>query len=486
MKHPNLRINVLLLILSISLHSCMQKPEWVTNIAIKEGVSLEINIGNSNTLHAEHSPAHLQAPNYTWESSNNSIVKVDATGVITAMKVGEATITVKITNTQIKAQCKIKVLPIDVNKIELTPKEKTLNVGETFTITSKITPENATNAKINWKSSDTKVAKVDKGVVTATGVGSCKITATTEDGGHTGECNVTVNSIEVSEIKLNHDNKTIEVDESFVLSATILPDNATDKTINWTSSDTSIATIKTDGTVTGIKEGNCTITATDKSGNHKAECQLTVKPISVKGITLNDATIKLEMGEQKQLTYAITPTNAANQDVKWSVKDNAIASISEDGIITANKLGETKVTVKTIDGEYTAECTIKVVDFTELIYTYFSSATIASYINGYFQGSINCLLVNNSSKDITVKSILVADSNNGLGNTLDLENESVPANQSVGYTVNILISMYHPIFRWTYIYENKEYTLDIVYRGSIGNPNAKRSNMTIRKELICN
>ncbi|MBP5684246.1 MAG: Ig domain-containing protein, partial [Bacilli bacterium] len=169
---------------------------------------------------------------------------------------------------------------VEANAIALNKIALTLFEGESEIIEATIIPANATDKRIIWESSDNAVVTVDNGKVAAIKAGSAIITAKTTNG-RIATCEVLVKSpiIEVDNITLNKSSTSINVGESDTLIATINPTDATDKTITWTSSDQSIATVDSNGKVVGIKKGTTIITATSNN-NKTASCTVTVKQIN--------------------------------------------------------------------------------------------------------------------------------------------------------------------------------------------------------------
>ena len=147
--------------------------------------------------------------------------------------------------------------------------------GETLTLTATVTPDDATDKSVVWTSSDETVATVTDGVVTAIKAG--KVTITAANGDNTATCEITVNAKFISSTGLTLDKTTAEMTEgeTLTLTATVTPDDATDKSVVWTSSDETVATVA-DGVVTAIKAGKVTITAAN--GDNTATCEISVTP----------------------------------------------------------------------------------------------------------------------------------------------------------------------------------------------------------------
>jgi len=174
-------------------------------------------------------------------------------------------------------------------------------------------------------------------------------------------------STKVTGIKLDAKDITLEIGGEDILTATIQPFNALEQGVRWTSSNESIATVDLNDeasvTVIAEGEGTCTITAASKDGNKTATCNVTVESntIAVKKVILDDKLVSLKLGEDYQLTATITPNDATEQSVLWSSDNKGIASVDEDGNITAKKAGNAKITATTVDGKKTAICQVTVI-----------------------------------------------------------------------------------------------------------------------------
>lgn len=168
-------------------------------------------------------------------------------------------------------------------------------------------------------------------------------------------------TVSVTGVSLNKTSLSLVEGGSEALSATVAPDNATNKAVSWKSSDTGVATVDGSGKVTAVKAGSATITVTTTDGSKTATCSVTVtsKTILVTGVALDKTTLELVEGAEETLKATITPADATNQVVTWSTSDKNIANVS-DGKVTAVKAGETTITVTTSDGGKTATCKVTV------------------------------------------------------------------------------------------------------------------------------
>lgn len=167
--------------------------------------------------------------------------------------------------------------PVSVTGISLSQASLELEEGDTQALTATVSPSNADNKSVSWTSTQPAVASVQEGAVTAHKEGTATIIVTTADGGKTATCTVNVapSYVAVSEVSLNHSTLELLEGESTTLSATILPEKATNKNVIWTSSDTSVIIVD-NGKVTAIKEGTATITVTTEDGNKSATCEVAV------------------------------------------------------------------------------------------------------------------------------------------------------------------------------------------------------------------
>lgn len=318
--------------------------------------SAEMYVGDQIMLTATVTPENATDKTVTWSSSNNSVATVN-NGKITAVSVGNATITAQIGG--IKSECSVTVNPIEVTSITLDCTSLTLEVGHTTLLFATVLPENATDKTIIWSSSDTNIVELfewnNHEYVTAISVGEATVTARIGD--IKAECVITVKPIEVTGITLNYESAVLSAGESILLNATIFPDDATDKTITWLSSDNSVA-IVSDGKVTAMSVGEATITA--RIGNVKAECLITVNPTEVASMTLDKSSVTLAPDESVTLNATVLPDNATDKTIIWSSSDNGVATVT-NGIVTAISVGKATITAKTSNGRY-ATCLVDVIN----------------------------------------------------------------------------------------------------------------------------
>ncbi|MDE5836939.1 MAG: Ig-like domain-containing protein, partial [Paramuribaculum sp.] len=252
-------------------------PVEATAIAFPED-NVELTQGESVQLTVLFTPEETTERELTWSCDNCDIATVDETGTVTALIPGTATVTTTTSN-GLTASCTVTVLRriIYAESISLDRSEAELIQGESVRLTATVSPDNTDNKTVIWSSSDEAVATVDAtGLVSALLPGKATVTATTSNG-LTASCTVTVIPpvIEADGITLNITQTEIYTDETLQLMATVSPDDTTDKTVTWSSSNGEIATVDENGLVSPISEGKTTITATTANGL-TASCEVTV------------------------------------------------------------------------------------------------------------------------------------------------------------------------------------------------------------------
>lgn len=316
-----------------------------TDIVLEKGETQQLNIeyGTDDKAEQEKIAEAASKLNLTWTSSDETVATVDETGLVTAVGAGEADVTVSVSDANISSTTHVKVV-ITPTGVEAPDSIELVTNGENSkALGAKMTPEDATEVKLAYESSDENVATVDEnGVVTAVADGECVITtyviadipATAESAeakpvvdeaatseaevadsaadsetpddavasepedttdtdssfgvvpdGLSAETKVTVTT-KVEQITLNKTEGTLTVGNSVTVTATVTPDNATNATVNWTSSDETVATVDSNGKVTAVAAGSATITATSESdGDVSADYALTVNKAAAKPAT---------------------------------------------------------------------------------------------------------------------------------------------------------------------------------------------------------
>lgn len=322
----------------------------------------QLNVGGELTLTPVAEPAEAEFTVISWESDKTDIATV-ADGKVTAVAEGTAKITVTVkergaAGAEKTAVCSVEVVGADtLTKVEitgLTDKKLSLPVGEEKQLTTAITPEGLEGVTYTWTSEDASIAAVDaSGKVTALAAGTTKITveAAGADGKGTATdwctVEVTQEEVAVTEITLDQTSMELTAGAQGQLTATVTPENATDKTVTWASSDEKVATVA-DGKVTAVAEGKAQITAS--CGGKSAVCTVTVKAgenqdaVSVTDLTLDQQELQLKVGGTAKLNAAVVPENADNQAIVWSSSDEKVATVDAQGNVTAVAAGTAVIT----------------------------------------------------------------------------------------------------------------------------------------------
>ncbi len=287
-------------------------------------------------------------------SSDESILTVDANGLVTAVGVGSAIITA--ISGEISATCEITVYPLEASSIELSHRSITIRNCGSFQLSATVYPENATDKTVTWSSYNPDWVSVDEnGLVTAHCVCSTYVEA--RCGNVYQYCEVNVEPIAAESVVLSQIEITMRIGQSGTLTATVLPDDTTDKTVMWESSDTGVADVDSNGIVTAYAIGTATITAT--CGDASATCIVTVEPILAELLTL-DITEKSAMpGESFRLTATVLPEDATAPGLVWESSNTNVAKVDNAGYVTVMGNGVCVIRVKTTDGSnLSAECVV--------------------------------------------------------------------------------------------------------------------------------
>lgn len=315
---------------------------------------LDLIIGDTEKLEVVLMPeGSTPREKITWTTTDEKIALVDQEGNVMAIKEGSVIVTAMLEGK--KAECRVNVDYIRAESIQISHSEVTLYKGSTITLTANIYPDNVTYDNYQWHSSNPSVATVDdSGTVNAVGAGTADITVSLE--GITATCHILV-VVPVSSLSLNKSSLKLQIGSAETLVASILPSDATDKTVTWESSDTSVATVDGNGQVTAIGGGAATISA--RAGAKVALCNVTV-PFPVEHITLSHSEVSLYVGRVLQLSASVYPQNAEYDTIEWNSTNPDVASVSSNGAVTAKSKGTATITASC--NGVTAQCVITVLN----------------------------------------------------------------------------------------------------------------------------
>ena len=325
--------------------------------------SLNIVQGNTANLTTSITPNNecTISKVITWSSSNTAVATV-VNGLITAISQGTATITAATDGSgTTSATCSVTVLSncyssdvtLSIDKVSIA-----LVKGTSTTITPSVLPANACDLSVTWTSSNPSIATVVNGVLTAVGVGQAIITCkSVQSPTVLVTSTINVQQILPSSISTTP-TATIDVGASLLLTATILPADADNKTIVWSSSNTGIVSVGSDGTITGVGAGAANVTATTANGL-TATCVVTVQTVLPASVSLNTSNLSLYIYDVRTLTATVLPVSTTNKSITWSSTNDAIASVDNNGIVTAKKAGVCTIRATTVNGLF-SDCSITV------------------------------------------------------------------------------------------------------------------------------
>lgn len=334
-----------------------------------------LDVGRTFRLKPTVTPSKASVKMVTYQSSDPKIAYVSIGGNVRGVKPGKAVITATTLDGKKKAKCTITVNAVKVESVKVNPQVQEAIIGQQFTLNARISPSNATNQAVTWKSSNAEVVSITQaGVATAVGVGEAEVTATAKDGtGKVGKCKVTVlpegGKLYIRTIKVTPSEKSLKVGESATLDAevtlidgTIVTEENKDKyAIRWISDNQQVAVVDSKtGRVTAVGVGKANINAVALDGSNEiGTCAVEVTAADLPTapeVKLTEEKINLQAGAVKELTWTVTP---AGTPVTWSSNNSSVATVA-DGKVTAVKAG-TAIITASVKGGNTASCEVNVI-----------------------------------------------------------------------------------------------------------------------------
>ena len=387
--------------------------------SIKSSInSSNLSIGGEQLVNININPK--DAPQaISWISLDNNIAKVSNKGIITGISNGNTYIIATLvdgTNKIIDVNVSEEIVPIE--KFYITDESFDIDIGESRRINTKIKPSKATNQKINWSSSDDKIATVDEtGTILGISKGEVTITAITEDGEYTSKIIITVNEqkmvVNVTDFDISTSKVSVNVGESSSVKSIVLPENATNKKLIWKSANEKIATVN-NGMIYGKSEGTTMISVTADKTNITKSILVIVNAVPLKSIKLNEENVEIGAESQVQLIVSYNPKNATYKSIKWSSSNPKIAVVNNKGLVTTLHKGSTIITAKASNG-LTAKCKITVTN--EIIHVTSIALSNDQYIvkTGETIGITPII----SPSDATNQKVTIVSSNPNIVNVLD-------------------------------------------------------------------
>ena len=329
-------------------------------------------VGESLQITAKVLPENATNATLKWKIKPENILKLTATaGQFTAQQVGEALVRAEAADgSGITAECKVVVKPRLVQSISLNATQKELIIGDSFAFTATAMPENATNRNVIWKLvSGDAISLSNTGVIQAKKVGEALVRVEAADGsGIKAECKVVVKPRLVQAISLNATQKHLIIGDSFTLTATLSPENATNRNVIWKLVSGNAISLSNTGVIQAKKVGEALVRAEAADGSGvSAACKVVVKPRLVQEISLKLEKDTVAVGEHFTVTADVLPKNATNSTLQWSVSDPLLLKHLGAGSFETLKTGSATITAQARDGsKQEASCRIEIVPPTAL------------------------------------------------------------------------------------------------------------------------
>lgn len=324
--------------------------------------SVFIAVGKTATARANAKPYAANKKGVTYSTSDESIATVTSKGVVTGLAVGECQLTAtSVYDSTVSASIPVKVV-IPVSKLNVTSESDTVFVGKTLPLSVGYLPEDATQQSATFESSKESVATVSpEGVVTGIARGTAKITVRSSDGYAKTVVTITVAQSPDS-IDITPETAQAAVGKKVQLKATVLPSDANDKSVAWSSADESVATVNAKGQVTFESVGDTKITATSNS-NPAVTASIPVRGLELaQSIQFDNTLYSVLTNQTIQLYVSVQPASTTDKTVTYQVKNKKIATVDENGVVTGHQGGKTTVYAYTADGsKKRAAATIEVI-----------------------------------------------------------------------------------------------------------------------------
>lgn len=253
---------------------------------------------------------------------------------------------------------------VAVEKVTISESSLSIKTGEEAKLTATVLPEDATNTTLVWTSGNPSVASVTEGVVKGLSEGTSTITVSSEDGSKSASCLVSVSDYHAESVAIAPSgDQNLKKGESLQLSATVLPDNAVNKNVTWSSSASDVASVDQTGKMTALSGGETTITVSTVDGSKTASVKVSVI-VACTGIAFSESKVEFYEGIPfTGLKLSFTPEDCTNKELEWTY-DSTILTVTagSDGTLTllGNIEGQTTLKATSKDGGFTAECTVKI------------------------------------------------------------------------------------------------------------------------------
>lgn len=359
---------------------------WGAGLGNYDKTGLSITVASTKTV--TNTAANSKANYYTYKIQGNKVGTYTVKMSISYYYKNNQLI---LTNGSVAVNYTVNV--VDVTSIDI-PSNLSLKLGDQYKITPTLYPTGS-QSTLKWSTTDGNIVSVQDGTITAKKCGTATIKCTASNGVY-AQCTVTVSPITVESITLNHSEYEILTNATDQLTAKILPANATNQSVKWTSSNEAVALVGDNGLVRAVAPGYAKVTATAKDGSGvSASCMYHVSdPVVIaESISFKEKTVNMEVGQSSALAINILPANTTNKNVKLVSSNPDCIAIAEDGTLSALNAGTADITATTTDGSnLSATCTITVkpqnvntfdniVFFPKTMVTANSSVVLPLYLN---------------------------------------------------------------------------------------------------------
>lgn len=447
-----------------------KEPTPVTSLVLDKS-SLSLPVNGTYTLSATVGPDDAANKTITWsvETGRESDVSVDSTGTVKVLRNFSDTVTITATangtasGTTVKQECSISVNSIKVDGIAISDTSATLYKGSWKQLSAVITPSGAADPAVTWSSSNTNIATVDStGKVTAVGtvtsgttvINEAVITAQSSNASVFATCTVKVlDAVLITSLTLNKSELALNVGDEETLTVTGSPSNATNKTLEWKSSNPEVASVSS-GKVIAASKGTAVITATATDGSGKyVSCVVTVNNIQILNVYLDKSSLDLSEGDTAKVTATVYPSNATTSTLKWTSSNTSVATVDSKGNIVAGATkGYAIITASATDGSGKfAECVVlskPKVHVTGITINYGTSLDLLANDSTYLKATI--LPANATVSSVTWSSsntaVATVDASTGLLKGLTLGEATITATadgKSVTIKINVTNTEYN-------------------------------------------
>ena len=431
------------------------KPAKVTQIQFEENL-LSVAVGKSTALKVLHTPSELNAPMYEWFVLDPDVAKVE-NGMLHGLSVGETVLAVTAKGLNLTARIKIRVVPVLPQALRLQAEKTSLLPGEETQITYLIDPQDVTDVdklEIEWSSSDETVCKVAGGKALAMGAGAADVVAQVKGTTIKGSLRIQVAPVPVESVSLMPQQIAVTVGKGTRLVGRILPANATDQRMTWSSEDPQVATV-IDGAVLGIKEGTTTIRVISVDGGKAASCQVTVKPVQVERIILPVTDLSLVVGQEYKAEAVVLPGEASDKSLKWNSSNVSVAAVNQQGQVLAKGKGTAIIWAISVSNPRVQTAFQVSVDNPEdMVFTQVTASSKV-LIDGYVSANLAALFENGYSSPVKLISFEVM-SHSG---EVVLGNYKAPiVSPGMQYRHNCTIkNIYRPYIRYMFELNGRRY-----------------------------